>query len=114
MQTQQAEGTAGTEGKPGKGANRPAGRRDSTGTPATMSTKPVKEMLKDLITLETKRVAATEKFNDQVNAVAEKAGFSASNLRRLVKAHAKDKFQEVKRDIEQLGILFDDVTEEHA
>ncbi len=90
-----------------------AGRKDSAGTKVVMNSKPIKEMLKDLIALEMKRAAATEKFNDQVTAVAEKAGFQSSTVRKLVKAHANDKFEEEKRNIEQLSILFEDVGPEN-
>jgi hypothetical protein len=96
-----------------KAISKARGRKDTTGTEVVMQTKPIKEMLKDLILLETRRAAATEKFNDQVKAVAEKAGFLSSVVRRIVKAHAGESFEEEKRKVEQLGIVFDEVGAEN-
>jgi hypothetical protein len=45
--------------------------------------------------------------------VAERAGFLSSVVRRIVKAHAGEKFEEEKRKVDQLGIVFEEVGAEN-
>ncbi len=78
---------------------------------ATITLEPLKKKLRDLGFLAAKLAEAKEKLNDAVKAVAEKSGLNASTVRRLVRAHSGDSthFDDERRKVEQLGIVFAEI-----
>jgi hypothetical protein len=72
---------------------------------------PVKKSIDELVRLYTQQQAAAEKCSAAIKAVAEKAGLLADVVRKLVKARAGDKFEEAKRKVGQLSLVFEEVWE---
>jgi hypothetical protein len=52
---------------------------------------------------------ASETFNDGIKAQAEKAGIQSPVLRAFIIARAGDKFEDRKRDAQQLNLLFENI-----
>ena len=96
-------------GKGEKGAG--LGRKDATGQDAVIRMDPVKESVDELIELYVKSGDAAAKFNEAIKATAEKSGLLAATVRKFVVARAGEKFDEVKRQVEQLALVFDEVGE---
>lgn len=104
---------AGTESST---TRRTRGRKDSQGTEAIPTTKPVLDELRTLQNLYDKKGQAADNFNKQVKKVAEAANLNSAVVRRLVTAKAGN-FEKEKRLVEQTALLFDAVeveTEESA
>jgi hypothetical protein len=96
----------------GNGRASPRGRKDqTTGQEEAITMAPVKKSIDELVRLYTQQQAAAEKCSGAIKAVAEKAGLLADVVRKLVKARAGDKFEEAKRKVEQLSLVFDEVGE---
>lgn len=95
-----------TETEKGKGT-RGRGRMDANRQPATKQPKIVADGIEELVTLYDRAKTATDKSNDAIAAIAEKSGFLASAVRKLVVAKATDKYEETKRLIEQQMDLFE-------
>lgn len=72
---------------------------------------PVKKSIDELVRLYNQQQAAAEKCSTAIKAAAEKSGLLANVLRKFVKARAGDKFQEAKRTVEQLSLVFEEVGE---
>lgn len=87
------------------------GRKDKLGQETIVDLKPVKERLEYLKDLYKKSKSSSTEFSDAVKATAEKSGLIASQVRKFVIAKASDKAQEVKREAEQLALLFDETGE---
>jgi len=87
------------------------GRKDGTGQDAVVTMDPVKERVEELIELYVKSGDAAAKFNEAIKTTAEKSGLLASTVRKFVVARAGEKFDEVKREVEQLALVFDEVGE---
>lgn len=88
-----------------------AGRKAADGTEKTLEPFTVRKGLTNLMALRRKADAANDEYNDALKKLAEKAGFQASNINKLIKASIKGNFADVKRDVEQLDILFGEVGE---
>lgn len=88
------------------------GRKDGMGQEAVIKMAPVKENIDNLIELFTKAGEASEKLNDAIKATAEKSGLLAGVVRKFVTARAGEKFEEEKRKVEQLSLIFDEVGDE--
>ena len=82
------------------------------GQEAVIKMAPVKENIDNLIELFTKAGEASEKLNDAIKAMAEKSGMLAVVVRKLVTARAGEKFDDEKRKVEQLSLIFDEVGDE--
>jgi hypothetical protein len=93
------------------GIDSPKGRKDKDGTPAVIKTKPLKDGIHDLMNLKAKADAAREKLNSAVKAIAEQSGLLSSVVRKLVNARSGDNFEAKANEIEQLGIVFEEVGE---
>ena len=96
---------AATEAAP----RRARGRKDSQGTEAIPTTKPVLDELRTLQNLYDKKGKAADDFNKQVKKVAEQANLNSSVVRRLVTAKSGGNFEKEKRLVEQTALLFDAV-----
>ena len=85
------------------------GRKDGGGQEAVISTKPLKDKLRELEELKKKSDAAKDRLNDAIKAIAEQAGLLASVVRKLVNARSGDNYEQEARKVEQLGIVFDEI-----
>lgn len=88
-----------------------AGRKSRDGSDEVIKFKPIKDATKDLMALFKKKQLADEAYRDQLKAVAERGNVNSSNLNRLVKASAKGNYADVRRDIDQQSILFENIGE---
>jgi hypothetical protein len=73
--------------------------------------KVIAEKIDQLVKLKTAADEAATDFAEAVKAAAEKSGLLASVVRRFVVARSGEKFEEKKRECEQLSILFEEVGE---
>ena len=88
------------------------GRKDqTTGQEEAITMAPVKKSIDELVRLYTQQQAAAEKCSTAIKAVAEKSGLLANVLRKFVKARAGEKFEEAKRHVEQLSLVFEELGE---
>lgn len=85
------------------------GRLDADKQPAKKQPQIIAERLDELVELQTKAKAATERAADAITKAAEDSGYLASAVRKLVTAKAGDKFEEKHREVEQQGELFNEV-----
>jgi hypothetical protein len=95
----------------GNGKRKPRGRIDSDQQDAVIKLDPVREKVEYLEQLYGDSCAAAEEFAEAVKSVAEQSGLLAAVVRKFVVARASEKFDEKKRQCEQLSLLFDDVGE---
>lgn len=96
MQTQAQEGTT----------RRTPGRKDQ-GIEAVPNAAPVMEVIEDLVHLHRKKEAANETYNAAVKKTAERAGLLSAVVNKFVAAKAGDKFEDEKKKVEQLALVFD-------
>lgn len=94
-------------------ARKPAARVDRSGQEKVQQPEVVKERLDHLIKLHTKAKDAGEDLSSAIKAVAEKSGFLASVVRKIVvaKAGEEESYEEKVREAEQLSLLFTEVGE---
>jgi hypothetical protein len=90
--------------------NKARGRKETDGQEKVISTKPIRESVTELCQLKVKADAARDRLNVAVKAVAEKSGLLSSVVRKFVNARAGENFEEEKRKVEQLGLVFDEVS----
>lgn len=69
----------------------------------------VEEAIDELVTLHHKAASAQEALNDAIKATAEKAGYLASVVRKVVVARAGEKWEEKHREAAQQLELFDKI-----
>lgn len=101
-----------TDATRGNGRASPRGRKDQTsGQEGAINMAPVKKSIEELVRLYMQQQAAAEKCSSAIKTVAEKSGLLSEVVRKLVKARAKDKFEEAKRTVEQLSLVFDQIGE---
>lgn len=99
-------------GTPKKGKRKNAkaeGRKDASKQPAVKQPKLVAERLDYLVGLHQTAKTASEERDEAITEIAEKSGYLASAVRKLVTAKAGEKFEEKHREVEQQGELFDEV-----
>lgn len=87
------------------------GRQGRDKQEAVLQPSVVAEKIDHLEKLFVKAQEATKDLSDAIKAVAEKSGFLASNIKKLVSARIGDRFADKKRDAEQQLELFDKVGE---
>lgn len=102
---------AGTETSTGKKPRKPRGRKDADKQELVTQPKIVGEKIDELVNLYRAQHDASVEFSDGIKAVAEKSGYNAAAVRKLVVARAGEKFAEQKRLVEQQMELFDEVGE---
>lgn len=78
---------------------------------AVQQPKVVEDQIDELVTLHHKAASAQEALNDAIKATAEKAGYLASVVRKVVVARAGEKWEEKHREAAQQLELFDQVGE---
>lgn len=88
---------------------KPLGRVDADGQEAAISMDPIKDRIENLVRLCESAKAASNDFSEAIKDTAEKSGLLASVVRKFVVAKAGEKFDDKKRECEQLSLLFDDI-----
>lgn len=87
-------------------ARRTRGRKDQ-GIEAVPNSKPVMDAINDLVHLHRKKEDASDTYNSAVKKVAERAGLLSAVVNKFVTAKAGDKFEDEKKKVEQLSLIFD-------
>ncbi len=88
------------------------GRKERDGQSAVTNPKVVTDAIDNLEELHLKAAAAQTVLNEAIKKVAEKSGYLASAIKKLVNARMKDRFADKKRDAEQQLELFNEVGED--
>lgn len=88
---------------------RAAGRKDKGNQPAVMDVTKLRDSLTKLKNLKVAADDAASDYGDAVTKAAEKCGVLASVVRKVVSAYAGDDFEEEKRKVEQLALVFEEV-----
>lgn len=101
MATEQAEKALDMK----KGAR---GRSDG-GQEAVIKLEAVSVSIEELVNLKKAADAAGEALDEAIKATAEKAGLLSKVVRSLVLARANDKFDDKKKEVDQLALVFDEV-----
>lgn len=94
-----AEGTAPRRGR-GKG------RRDNTGQEAVLEPTKLNDAMAKLEKLCAALADAAEDYSAAIKKTAEASGYNASVIRKLVAAKHGDKFDQVKRIVDQMAEAF--------
>lgn len=91
-------------------SRKPRARKDG-GQEQEIKLKPVKDRIDQLVSLHNTAQTATTEFGEAIKKAAEDSGLQASVVRRFVVARAGEKFEERKREVQQLEMLFDQIGE---
>ena len=91
----------------GAGASKGRGRQDRTGQETVKDITKLNEDMAKLLKLQAELTNAQEDLSSAIKKTAESSGFLAAVVRRLVVAKAGDKFDEIKRQVDQLGEAFE-------
>jgi hypothetical protein len=86
---------------------KPVGRTEPDGQEAVINVTAVKDAVDDLVVLYRLSEEATAKLNDGIKATAEKSGLLAATVRKFIVAKASDDFEERRRKVEQLALVFE-------
>jgi len=92
-----------------EGMTRKARGRKDQGIEAVPNSKPVLDAIEDLVHLHRKKEDASDTYNSAVKKVAERAGLLSAVVNKFVAAKAGDKFEDEKKKVEQLALVFDAV-----
>jgi hypothetical protein len=84
-------------------------RKDSEGQEAVIKMKELRDKLDHLVSLFNAAADASTAYGEAVKAISEKAGLQASVVRKFVSAKVSEKFEDKKRDCEQLSLCFDEI-----
>lgn len=87
------------------------GRRDADGSEEVIKFKPIRDAAKDIMRLLNKAEKAKADVSDAFKGLAERSGTNVSNLKRLFKASYNGNFADVRRDVDQQSILFEEIGE---
>ena len=87
------------------------GRKDASGQEAIIKMKVAGDARKHLVKLLIAKQEAAEDYSAAIKAKAEAAGIQASVLGKYISAIAGEKYEEKKRDAEQLALCFDELGE---
>ena len=93
----------------GNGKARSLGRQGKDKQEAVLKSTVLKERMSQLVKLKTAADEASQNLNDAIKAAAEKSGFLASVVRKVVVAKAGEDFEGKHREVEQLQLAFDAV-----
>lgn len=102
-QTQTSE----TKGK-GRGVT---ARKNTEGQEEVIRLEALTKRIDHLITLKRKVETATADYSDAIKAVSEESGLQAKTVRSFVAARAGERFEERRRDVAQLALVFDEIGE---
>lgn len=95
------------------GNTSPRGRKNqSTGQQEPIRLAPIKNSIGELVALYMEQHESAARCSNAIKAVAERSGLLANVVRKFVKARAGEKFEEEKRTVEQLSLVFEEVGEE--
>lgn len=95
-------------GLPAGSRGRSTGRKDK-GQEAVFNPEALATRADDLVKLYKAQCTAASDFSEAVKACAEKAGVNAANIRKFVVAKAGDDFEDTKRKVLQLALVFEEV-----
>ena len=95
----------------GKSKPKSLGRKDAEGQEQTITLDPIRDSIEELVASYTRMNNASDEFNDQVKAAAEKSGLLSSTVRKFVVARASDDFGERARKVQQLALVFEEIGE---
>lgn len=101
----------GESGATRRRTRKPAGRVDRSGQEAVQDISKLNGEMQKLLKLRASLTDATTDYSEAVKKAAEKSGFLATVVRKLVDAKAGDKFEDVKRVVDQMGSAFELVGE---
>ena len=106
MDMQRADAAANRAG-PKRGRGRGKGRQDRSGQETVKDITKLNEDMAKLLKLRSALSDASTDYSEAVKKTAERSGFLASVVRRLADAKHGDKFDDVKRMVDQLGEAFE-------
>lgn len=86
-------------------------RKDASGQEATIKLDAIRERIDHLVLSYRHASDAAETFSEDVKAVAEKAGINAAAVKKFVVARAGEHFEDKKRDVMQMALVFEHVGE---
>lgn len=91
----------------------PSGRKDSDGQSAVPGPAILRESAKELMALEAAYIAASKAFGDRVKVIAEKSGFNAATVRKLIQARNRgsEEIADRLRKAEQLVMALTEAAE---
>ena len=84
-------------------------RKDADKQEAVIKMSEVKDKIDYLLQLYKASEDAGNTYGEAVKSIAEKAGLQSSVVRKFVSARASEKFDDKKRDCEQLQLCFDKI-----
>lgn len=87
------------------------GRKDEHHQEKVIDLSLVSDSIDELVRLYKSAAEVAEDYSTAIKETAEKAGINAGALRKFVTAKAGEKYEERKRDCEQLSLLFEEVGE---
>jgi len=90
----------------GKRTRRAKGRQDRTGQETVINVDALNEAMPKLVKLRQTLAEAAADYSEAVKLAAEKSGYLAAVIRRLADAKAGDKFDDVKRIVDQMAEAF--------
>lgn len=90
---------------------KPKGRVNPDDQEQVQQPQVIEKRIDELVRLKQSAETAAEEFAEGVKAAAEDSGMLASVVRRFVTARASEKFEERRRECEQLSILFEEIGE---
>jgi hypothetical protein len=97
-----------TNSKRGNGRAAQRGRKDqTTGQEEAITLRPIKDSIDEMVTLYIQQQESAARCSDAIKAAAEKSGLLSAVIRKYVRARAGDRFEEAKRETEQLSLVFD-------
>ena len=91
----------------GKGRRKAIGRTDREGQESVIKISVVKDGVDNAVALYRKAAECDAQLNDAIKAMAEKSGLLAATVRKYVVAKASEDFQEHKRKVTQLALVFE-------
>lgn len=86
---------------------KPTGRVSGDGQESVIDVSKAHDKEKHLVGLYTKQQEAAADFADAIKVVAEKSGLNASTVRAWVIAKAGENYDEKRRKVQQLSIIFE-------
>ena len=92
------------------GKRKAKGRKDEDKQEVVIKTEALAVKADELVRLYKAQENAAKDFGDAIKATAETAGLHAKNVRSFVIAKAGEKFEEKKAQVEQLALIFEEVS----
>lgn len=93
------------------GGKSPRGRKTEDGQEQAINLTALKKGIGELVDLHIRKKSAADDLSSAIKAIAEKSGLLSAAIRKLVKARAGEKFEDKKREVEQLSLVFEEIGE---